>query len=185
MNVIIYLIPVFSAILGWFLNLLLCRHLQRSYFPKLTAKLSKQAGSGITSIFRDRESLKNLVESSGLAERSLPYLEEQVDHFLTTKLPEEIPMLSMFITSKTTDQVKAVFLNELKTLIPGFLSKLLSAETGEKTDFDNFLGRKIEEMTSKQFLSPVFSAALKKLKIWGFATGLCIGLLNLLLVLWF
>ncbi len=171
--------------LGWFLNVLLCRYLRNSYIPKLTAKLSKQAGSGITTLFRDSESLKSLVESSGLSERSLPYLEQHIDHFLTIKLPEQIPMLGMFITSKTTDQVKAVFLNELKTLIPGFLTKLLSSETGEKADFDNFLSRKIEETTSKQFLIPAFSAALRKLKIWGFVTGLFIGLLNLLLVLWF
>ena len=51
----------------------------------------------------------------------MPMAEEQIDYFLRNKLKEVFPMIGMFIGDKTIDQLKEVFMAELKTLFPAAL----------------------------------------------------------------
>lgn len=51
----------------------------------------------------------------------LPLAETHVDDFLRNKLPKAMPVVGMFIGDKTIAQFKAVFMEELQTLLPEFV----------------------------------------------------------------
>lgn len=51
-------------------------------------------------------------------EQLMPVIEEKLDHFFRNRLAEKLPMISMFIGDKTIQQLKEVFLEELRTMFP-------------------------------------------------------------------
>jgi len=56
----------------------------------------------------------------------MPLVETHVDDFLRIKLPEAMPMISMFVGEKTILQMKTVFINELQLLFPQIMEKYAS-----------------------------------------------------------
>ena len=63
---------------------------------------------------------------SPLLPEVLPMAEVQVDDFLRNKLPKAMPVVGMFIGDKTIAQFKAIFMDELKTLLPDFIGRCAS-----------------------------------------------------------
>ena len=53
----------------------------------------------------------------------LPLADTHVDDFLRNKLPKAMPVMSMLVGDKTIAQLKAVFMDELRTLLPEFAER--------------------------------------------------------------
>jgi hypothetical protein len=64
------------------------------------------------------EMVKNFKENS-------PFIEEKLDSFFKTQLPQKMPIVSMFIGDKTTQQLKEVFMEELDAIFPEVIESIV------------------------------------------------------------
>lgn len=56
----------------------------------------------------------------------MPVIEDKLDHFFRNRLAEKLPMISMFIGDKTIQQLKEVFMEELRTMFPELITSFSS-----------------------------------------------------------
>lgn len=58
-------------------------------------------------------------------EKIMPQIEQHVDDFLRNKLSESMPMISMFIGDRTINQLKELFMKELKIIFPASIQSYI------------------------------------------------------------
>lgn len=198
MTIALFLIPLISAFIGWFTNWIAIKMLFHPRLPKkilgitfhgifpkrqqqFAAKLGKLVSEELLS-FSDIE--KKIVDPKNI-ELLMPYVETHIDHFLRVKLPEEMPMISMFVGDRTIAQMKTVFISELELLFPllmtnymGQLEKELDLEKIVVEKVSNFSSDKLEEI-----LLAIMSKEFRFVEIIGGVLGFLIGLFQVLLTL--
>ena len=198
MNIALFLIPLISAFIGWFTNWIAIKMLFHPRIPKkilgitfhgifpkrqqqFAAKLGKLVSEELLS-FSDIE--KKIVDPKNI-ELLMPYVETHIDHFLRVKLPEEMPMISMFVGDRTIAQMKTVFISELELLFPllmtnymGKLEKDLDLEKIVVEKVRNFSSDKLEEI-----LLAIMSKEFRFVEIIGGVLGFLIGLLQVFLTI--
>jgi len=59
-------------------------------------------------------------------EKIMPIIDEKLDDFFRHRLTEKLPMISMFIGDKTIQQLKSVFMEELKQMFPTLMQSFAS-----------------------------------------------------------
>jgi hypothetical protein len=94
-------------------------HLQLWYLPFIAAVLGAGLAPLAVILFVRPAKLKNLLQS--ILPEVLPLAETEVDIFLREKLPKAMPVVGMLIGEKTITQFKAIFMEELGTLLPAFI----------------------------------------------------------------
>lgn len=179
MNPWLYLIPLISALVGWIFNSIVYRNFLNNYLPRkkneIAAMLGEKAGQLLPF-----SKIEEKIGDPSLVEKAMPMIESHIDEFLTVKLPQEIPMLAMFVGNKTTDKIKEVFITQLRTLFPKVMGTIVK-------DFKTTLN--IREAVATEFaktdiavlLKEKLSGASNKFALAGLLLGLLTGLLNLLM----
>lgn len=100
-------------------------------------------------------------------EQLMPVIEDKLDHFFSNRLGEKLPMIAMFIGDKTIQQLKEVFMEELRTMFPELIASFsanIQKEWIAKLDqtYLNILQRKLLEATA-----PLRTFAILFGLIWG------------------
>jgi hypothetical protein len=93
--------------------------------PLLTAVLGALLAPAAVFLFLRPQKVKRTL--APLLPEVLPMAEAQVDDFLRNKLPKAMPVVGMFIGDKTIAQFKAIFMDELQTLLPDFIGRCAGA----------------------------------------------------------
>ncbi len=196
MNFSLLLIPVISAFIGWFTNWIAIKMLFhprepkkilgitfQGIFPKnqkqFAFKLGKLVGEELLS-FKD---IASKITNPENVEKLMPYAEEHVDNFLRVKLPQQMPVISMFIGDKTVEQLKAVFMDELKTLFPQLMEKYVDNLQND-LDLEKIVTEKVSGFSTdklEEILNSIMSREFRFVEIIGAVLGFVIGLLQILL----
>ncbi|HEX6193130.1 MAG TPA: DUF445 domain-containing protein, partial [Chitinophagaceae bacterium] len=116
-------------------------------------------------------------------EAVLPVIETHIDRFLNEKLKQEMPMISMFIGSKTTDKLKEVFMKEIQLLFPQVISKFAGNLTAN-LDIERMIASKINDTTAETLEKMArlhLATEIKAFRLLGIITGFVAGLLALLI----
>jgi hypothetical protein len=103
----------------------------------------------------------------------LPTLDKHLDDFFNNKLTQKMPMIAMFIGNKTIEQLKEVFIEELKLMFPELVQKLLN---GSIKELESALQQKWKKSLEISLLK-----ATRKIRIAAFILGFLWGILLLLL----
>ena len=103
----------------------------------------------------------------------LPTLDKHLDDFFNNKLTQKMPMIAMFIGNKTIDQLKEVFIEELKLMFPELVQKLVN---GSIKELEIALQQKWKKNIEKSLLK-----ATRKIRIAAFMLGFIWGILLFLL----
>lgn len=117
-------------------------------------------------------------------EKLKPEIEGHIDHFLSHKIKEVFPMLSMFIGDKTITQLKSAFINELETLFP-VLMKAYLGQLQQNINIEKMVADKILAISPGQLEQLLFSNAkkpLRQLQLFGAAIGFAIGCIQALIL---
>lgn len=130
-------------------------------------------------------SFRKLAESGGAGQQALmPEVDTHIDHFLKVRLPEQMPVISMFVGERTIAELKALFMAELELLFPvvmaGYLDKLQAGTDLKQVLNDKLsgpMGDKLEEAVKAALAGPLRRAAALAALL-----GLLVGLLQLWLV---
>jgi uncharacterized membrane protein YheB (UPF0754 family) len=198
MNYWLLLIPVISAFIGWFTNWIAIKMLFHPRVPKkilgitfhgifpkrqqqFAEKLGKLVGQELLS-FTDIEA--KITDPENL-EKIMPMVEQHIDNFLRVKLAEAMPMISMFIGDKTINQLKEVFLKEMRELFPLIMSNYMG-KLKEQLDLEKIVMSKVASFSSdklESILNQIMSKEFKFVEIIGGVLGFIIGLLQVVITL--
>jgi uncharacterized membrane protein YheB (UPF0754 family) len=106
-----------------------------------------------------------------------------VDHFIKTKLTEELPLLSMFIKDKTMDNIKKGIVNEVETMFPAMIGQM-TANMKQDLDVEKIVVDKVSNFSSdklEEILVSIMKKEFKFVEIIGGVLGFLIGLLQIVI----
>jgi hypothetical protein len=103
-----------------------------------------------------------------------PTLDEHLDDFFNHKLTQKMPMIAMFIGHKTIEQLKEVFIDELKLMFPELVQKLLK---GSVKELENAINQKWKKSIEIALLKATY-----KMRMAAFTLGFLWGILLFLLL---
>lgn len=192
------LIPLISAFIGWFTNWIAIKMLFHprlpkkvlgmtfhDIFPKRQQQFAEKLGKLVSQELLSFSDIEAKITSPQNIEKIMPFVEDQVDHFLRHKLSEAFPIISMFIGEKTIAELKGVFMQELKVILPKTLKSYMG-NLQQELDLEKIVTEKVAGFSSdklEQILLQVMSKEFRFVEIIGGVLGFVIGLLQVLLTL--
>jgi len=156
-------IPIMTALFGWMVAWLFVKALFINWKGGLSQYISTLK---IEQLITPEVSLKQF-------DLLLPTLDKHLDDFFNNKLTQKMPMIAMFIGNKTIEQLKEVFIEELKLMFPELVQKLLN---GSIKELESALQQKWKKSLEISLLK-----ATRKIRIAAFILGFLWGILLLLL----
>lgn len=198
MNDWLLVTPLLGALIGWILNSLLFSLLIRPVKPIKIAGISfhglifsklpvlaKSIGEWVNENLVSTDEISQQLTNPAAIAKIIPVVETQIDQFLTIKLAEKMPMMSMLIGEKTIGQIKSILVEEIESLFPILIHQFLQ---NASKDFN--VGKLIEEKITAiptERLQNIIKNGLKKeqkiFKLAGALIGFLTGILQLAILL--
>ncbi|RFM27113.1 DUF445 domain-containing protein [Deminuibacter soli] len=181
MNTWLLLTPLIAAVTGWILNSIAIRFMLRSLLQRRRQMAEQVAGLVSEKIFSFEQVEQQITDPANI-EKVLPEVEAHIDHFLRVKLSTAMPMISMFIGDKTINQLKEVFMTELRLLFPSLLSNYVQT-LKKDTDIQQIITSRImglNDVMLQSKLRTLLAPQLRMFRITGAVTGFIIGGIQLL-----
>ncbi|PZX66020.1 DUF445 domain-containing protein [Hydrotalea sandarakina] len=191
-----YLLPLISGLIGWIFNTILIIFLFKPHQPKkivfftfqgILPKKQQALANRLATIIAEQFPLNDIkakISSPESVNAMLPAAESAIDDFLRKKLVEKMPMLSMFVSDRLINELKNIFIDEIKILFPVLINKyadnILNKEALKSVIhnyLNNITAQQIEIYIKKN--TPI----LKIIQWWGLVSGLLIGVVQLCLIL--
>jgi uncharacterized membrane protein YheB (UPF0754 family) len=115
----------------------------------------------------------------------MPLIEKHIDRFLREQLPEQMPLISMFIGESTIQELKGVFVRQLEVLFPEIMQSYVHT-LKEQLDLEAIVTQKVAGFSSdkmEQILMSIMQKEFRFVEIIGGILGFVIGLLQVLLTI--
>ncbi len=175
MNYWLLIIPVISAIVGWFASWISGKVLVYRIIPSKRQYLAEKIGTIVSDAFTLAD-LEKKISNPEHVKKIMPLVEEHIDDFLRNKLKDKMPMIGMFIGDKTITTLKEIFLKEIEDLFPQVL-KQFAGNLQNEIDIEKMVSNKITNVSSVQ-VEKILSPALGYFMLAGTMAGLAIGIIN-------
>lgn len=192
----LFLFPLLGAFLGWLfffsLNKIFWLSKAKMSFAELFKKLSEEVGNAMESKLLGTngilsKELKSWLEKEATIASLKPSVTATVHHFVDEKLEQRWPMIQMFLNAEAKEKMKAGLIEEILKSAPSALQNAGDSLI-HQLEKDRLIARKFSEMPlteSKKVVFPYLQPIFQKL-IWigivnGFAIGLLLGLLVLII----
>lgn len=198
MNYWLVLIPVISAFIGWFTNWIAIKMLfhprqpkkilgftLQGIFPKRQKQFAEKLGRLVSQELLSFSDIETKITSPDNLKKLMPQVEVHIDDFLRNKLSEAMPFISMFVGDKTINQLKAVFMKELESLLPQ-LMKSYMGNLQQELDLEKIVVSKVAGFSSdklEEILNQIMSKEFRFVEIIGGVLGFIIGLLQIFITL--
>lgn len=196
MNYWLILIPIISAFIGWFTNWIAIKMLFHprepkkilgvtfhGIFPKRQKTLATNLGKLISDEFLSFNEIEEKISNPENLKQVLPMVDAHIDNFLRRKLPDEMPVISMFIGDKTITKMKSVFMVEIEELFPKIM-KQYAGNLKKELDLEEIVYTKVSAFSSdklEDILYQIMSKEFRFVEILGGVIGFLIGLLQVLI----
>jgi uncharacterized membrane protein YheB (UPF0754 family) len=115
----------------------------------------------------------------------MPQIDAHIDHFLRVKLADQMPVISMFIGDKTIQQMKSVFMTELKEIFPSIMKSYMG-NLKKDLDLEKIVIEKVKGFSSdklEQILNDIMSKEFRFVEIIGGVLGFIIGIIQVILTM--
>lgn len=99
--------------------------------PASLPGLIQHLKSSLPTLLPSFDSLEARFTKTENFEKIMPLIENHVDDFLRNKLSESMPMISMFIGDRTINQLKELFMRELRIIFPASIKSYLQGASAE------------------------------------------------------
>lgn len=195
---ILYLIPIISAFIGWFTNWIAIKMLfhpkeeknilgfkLQGIFPKRQQQFAEKLGQLVSNELLSFNDIASKINNPQTVAKAMPFIESHIDHFIKVKLKEEIPLLSMFITEKTMGGIKKGIIDEIEILFPALIIQMTEG-LQKDLDIEELVINKVKGFSSdklEEILNAIMSKEFRFVEIIGAVLGLIIGLIQVLLTL--
>jgi uncharacterized membrane protein YheB (UPF0754 family) len=198
MNYWLILIPFISAFIGWFTNWIAIKMLFhpkepkkilgitfQGIFPKRQLQFAEKLGKLVSTELISFKEIEEKITHSGNLEKVMPVIENRIDDFLRRKLSDVFPIISMFIGDSTINQLKVVFMDELRTIFPEIIRKYMKNLESE-LDMEEIVISKVAGFSSdkmENILNQIMSSEFRFVEIIGGVLGFIIGIVQVLITL--
>ena len=198
MHAALVLIPIISTLMAWLMIRLFIQYFFKPVTPIKAFGLSfqgiipkKQDHIAIAiAAFAAKELLNPEMIHEKLAgpetlRKAMPAIEEHIDHFINVKLKESLPVISMFIGDRVTNQLKELFMKELEELFPSVMSQFIDGFL-ENNGIEKEITLKISAIpvsSIKENFYRIFRKELNKIELAFAATGFIMGIIQLAVIL--
>ena len=195
---LLYLIPVISAFIGWFTNWIAIKMLFHpknpikilgitfiGIFPKRQAQFAEKLGKLVSAELLSFDDIESKITNTDNIDQLMPQIDAHIDHFLRVKLADQMPVISMFIGDKTIQQMKSVFMTELKEIFPGIMKSYMG-NLQKDLDLEKIVVEKVKGFSSdklEQILNDIMSKEFRFVEIIGGVLGFIIGIVQVILTL--
>lgn len=196
MNLWMILIPIISAFIGWFTNWIAIKMLFHpkepkkilgitfhGIFPKRQKQFAEKLGKLVSSELLSFKEIEQKITSPENVNKLMPFVESKVDEFLRIKLSDAFPVISMFIGESTIQQLKGIFMDELKVIFPQVINNHMKHLESE-LDLEKIVSEKVAGFSSdklESILNQIMSKEFRFVEIIGGVLGFIIGLLQVLI----
>jgi uncharacterized membrane protein YheB (UPF0754 family) len=197
-NFWLLLIPFISAFIGYFTNWIAIKMLfhprepkqilgltVQGIFPKRQQQFAEKLGKLVSEELLSFKDIEEKVTETENLQKILPLIEEHIDQFLRVKLGEQMPMIKMFIGEKTVEQMKEIFIAELKELFP-LLIKNYMTHLEQDLDLEKIVVTKVASFSSdklENILKQIMAKEFFFVEILGGVVGFIIGIIQVLITL--
>jgi len=150
-------------------------------FPKKQQVIAENLGRIVGNELLSFNDIESKITNTENISSIYPMVENHIDHFLNHKLKESMPMIAMFIGEKTIEQFKAVFMDELKELLPELLKTYVS-KLKDQLDLEKIVYEKVAAFSSdklEDMLNKILTKEFRFVEIIGAILGFLIGLLQI------
>lgn len=197
-NFMFWLQPVIAAFTGWFTTWLAIKMLFhprnpirfmgisiQGVFPKRQQQVAEQLGRIVAKELIHFDEIAAQLQDPAMLKGLTPTIEKHLDHFLSVKLKEKLPVISMFVGEGTLTKIKEGMLEEIELLLPDIINKYTSS-LSSKIDIEKMVTDKVAGYSSDK-LEQILEGVMKKefwfLEIVALILGLLIGLIQMGLAL--
>jgi uncharacterized membrane protein YheB (UPF0754 family) len=195
---LLFLIPVISAFIGWITNWIAIKMLFhpkqprrflgitiQGIFPKRQKHIAQKLGSIVANdLLQVHEITANITQEENLKSLT-PFIETHIDGFLKTKLKEKLPIVSMFVGDNMLQKIKEGLMEEIEVLLPQLITQYAD-QLEEKLDIQSMVAEKITNFSSDKLETMLVSILQKEfrfIELIGAVLGFMIGLLQVLLTM--
>jgi len=198
MNLLLILIPLISAFIGWFTNWIAIKMLFhprepkkvlgvtfQGIFPKRQKQFAEKLGKLVSNELLSFTDIEEKVTNPDNLKKVMPVIEKHVDHFLNVKLKEQMPMIGMLIGEKTVQQMKDILMKELEDLFPEMMKSYMN-QLEHDLDLERIVVTKVSNFSSdklESILNQIMSTEFRFVEIIGGVLGFVIGLIQVLITL--
>ena len=196
MNLWLALIPIISAFIGWFTNWIAIKMLFHpkepkkilgitfhGIFPKRQQQFAEKLGKLVSEELLSFKEIEEKITSPENVNKLMPFVESKVDEFLRVKLSDAFPVISMFIGENTIQQLKGIFMEELKIIFPQVINNHMKhLET--QLNLEDIVSKKVAGFSSdklESILNQIMSKEFRFVEIIGGVLGFIIGIIQVLI----
>lgn len=195
----IWLIPVISALIGWFTNYLAVKMLfhpreeidfklfkLQGVFPKRKPYIAQKLGEIVARDLFTTEQIKSAFDSPEIKEEIQIAIDTEVEQYLRQKVASLNPLVAKMIGENTIMQAKSLICSEILSLLPKFTDKF--AAKIDQIDIQQTVAKRVEVFSDEKLEQMIFSVMrteLKFIEISGAVLGFLIGVVQLILTLMF
>lgn len=195
----IYTIPFISAVIHWvtiWMALKMLFHPKtpkkilgitfHGVFPKKQQQIAENLGRIVGKELLSFTDIESKITNPANLEAIYPHVEEKINEFLTVKLKTAMPVIAMFIGDKTTDQLRTVFMTELRELLPDLLKNYVG-NLKQELDLEKIVVEKVKNFSSdklEMLLNQILTKEFRFVEVIGAILGFIIGVVQILIT-WF
>lgn len=154
-------------------------------FPKRQRQFAEKLGKLVSTELISFKEIEEKITHTGNLEKVMPVIENRIDDFLRRKLSDVFPIISMFIGDSTINQLKVVFMDELRTIFPEIIRKYMKNLESE-LDMEEIVTSKVAGFSSdkmENILNQIMSSEFRFVEIIGGVLGFLIGIVQVMITL--
>jgi uncharacterized membrane protein YheB (UPF0754 family) len=187
------LIPVVSALIGWFTNYIAVRMIFRprkpvrilgleivGLIPRRQADLARRIGETIEKELISHRDIESVVRSETFQQDIAAILRRRIDDFISGSLGSG-PLISLLLSGETACAIRESLVNEILRMLPGTMD-LFFEKIESRLKFSEIVQKRIEgfELSRlEDIICTIASRELHAIEILGGILGFGIGLIQL------
>jgi len=154
-------------------------------FPKRQKQVAAKLGSMVAKELIHFDEIAGQLKDPQKLKELTPIIEKHLDSFLSVKLKEKMPVISMFVGEGTIGKIKEAMLEEIEELLPELITQYTDS-LSSKIDIEQMVTEKVSNFSSdklEEMLLNVMKKEFRFVELIGGILGFLIGIIQLLLSL--
>ncbi|MFM9020335.1 MAG: DUF445 domain-containing protein, partial [Sediminibacterium sp.] len=154
-------------------------------FPKRQQVFAARLGKLVSDELLSFTDISTKITHPSNLKSVMPLIEKHIDRFLREQLPEQMPLISMFIGEGTIQELKGVFVRQLEVLFPEIMEAYVHT-LKDQLDLEAIVTQKVAGFSSdkmEQILMSIMQKEFRFVEIIGGILGFVIGLLQVFLTI--
>ena len=152
-------------------------------FPKRQQQFAEKLGKLVSDELLSYSDIASKITDPANLQSVMPLVDTHIDDFLRKQLPEQMPIISMFIGDSTIRELKSVFLVKLQELFPEIMKSYMHT-LQDQLNLEAIVTEKVAGFSSdkmEQILMSIMQKEFRFVEIIGGILGFAIGLLQVLI----